>query len=59
MGGKSNKIAAQYGAHTTAEDIAKNYDLRGKNAIVTGGYSGMSAGFTTFSNSECAIRSWN
>ncbi len=30
-----------YGFETTAEEIAKDYDLRGKNVIVTGGYTGI------------------
>ncbi len=30
-----------YNHKTTAMEIVKNYDLNGKNAIVTGGYSGI------------------
>jgi len=32
---------ASYGSHTTALEVARNYDLSGKNVIVTGGYTGI------------------
>lgn len=31
----------QYNNDTTAEEIAVQYDLTGKNVLITGGYSGM------------------
>jgi len=38
---KQEPIKSRYGAKTTAKQIAKQYDLNGKNVIVTGGYSGV------------------
>jgi len=34
-------MSSNYGFSTTAEEIARNYDLTGKNVIVTGGYAGI------------------
>lgn len=34
-------IISGYGARTTAEEVVKDIDLKGKNVIVTGGYSGL------------------
>lgn len=38
---KQEPIKSKFGAKSTAKEIASQYDLRGKNAIVTGGYSGV------------------
>lgn len=38
---KQEPIQSKFGAKTTARQIAGHYNLRGKNAIVTGGYSGV------------------
>lgn len=38
---KQEPIKSRFGAKSTAKEIADKYDLRGKNAIVTGGYSGV------------------
>lgn len=38
---KQEPIKSRFGAKSTAGEIAHQYDLRGKNAIVTGGYSGV------------------
>lgn len=38
---KQEPISSRFGAKTTARQITRQYDLRRKNVIVTGGYSGV------------------
>ncbi|MFT4147091.1 MAG: SDR family NAD(P)-dependent oxidoreductase [Mobilitalea sp.] len=38
---KQEPIKSSFGPKSTAKDVIKKYNLRGKNAIVTGGYSGV------------------
>lgn len=38
---KQEPVSSRFSAKSTAKEIVKGYDLKGKNAVVTGGYSGI------------------